>query len=985
MLRLKPVKLAKDLPVTAVSNIPSHSGSMAWNLMAALTLLTATTISSGAALAAGGSAAAKLGITSEQSAPQNKTVSQPNLQSLEAIADIESKTGDSLAVTWGDRGFPQAIFGNLGNFGTPNEAAARNFLAQQSTLFKLRPDAADLALVDQKTTPGGTHFSFQQNYAGVKVFNGLLSVSFDGQGNVVSAGGDYFSAISLPSIKPQIDAATARQTLLQSIPSSATTPPASVNELVVLVDDQNVASLAYHIIQPTFVTTGQSATYEGFVDAIFNTLIGKPHDINLYATGQVYKNGNAMAATGNSNLKDGSAVPASAYQTVTLPRLTSATGLIGSYADAHTLTTAAWRATPDASGNYLFTRNTSTSLGTKFDAVNTYYYVDFAQNYIQSLGFNNINNRSVRFNVNGTTDDNSWYQPNGSGTGDLTLGSGGVDDAEDAEVVLHEYGHAIHDNSKPNIWGGNGVAGSVARTGAIGEGWGDYFAASITTQFFNQANTPYATTLMEWDASSYSNSIPPSIRSITSAKHYPQNVTGEVHDDGEIWSSTLWQIRSDFITLANNYANGAKQADKLFLQSHFLLTSSNNTFTDGANAILTAANALGYTQAQKNAITNRFVARGILNIAPNGPTGLNATAISASQIHLSWTDNSNNETGFKIERATAAAGPWTLITTTAANATSYSNTGLAASTTYYYRVRATNAVGDSINSNVANATTLVALPAAPSVLSATSVSASQIHLAWTDNSNNETGFKVERATAAAGPWTLITITAANIVSYSNTGLAASTTYYYRVRAKNSSGDSANSNTANATTRPAAPSNLHATTISSSQINLTWADASSNETGFKVERATSSLGPWALIATTAANATSYHSTGLAPFTVYYYRVRAASASGDSAASNIVIAKTLPIPPAAPSGLTATVISPSQINLAWADNSSNETGFKVERAFSTAGPWNLIATTTANITSYHNTGLTPSTIYFYRVRATNQGGDSANSNLISARTR
>ena len=91
---------------------------------------------------------------------------------------------------------------------------------------------------------------------------------------------------------------------------------------------------------------------------------------------------------------------------------------------------------------------------------------------------------------------------------------------------------------------------------------------------------------------------------------------------------------------------------------------------------------------------------------PAAPSVLTATAVSKSQIKLNWTDNSDNETGFKIERATAQNGPFTLIATAAANATTYASTGLARNTKYYYRVRATNSAGDSAPSNTANATTL---------------------------------------------------------------------------------------------------------------------------------------------------------------------------------------------------------------------------------------------------------------------------------------
>ena len=112
-----------------------------------------------------------------------------------------------------------------------------------------------------------------------------------------------------------------------------------------------------------------------------------------------------------------------------------------------------------------------------------------------------------------------------------------------------------------------------------------------------------------------------------------------------------------------------------------------------------------------------------------------------------------------------------------------------------------NSYGTSAYSNTASATTQAAsgVPAAPSSLSASAVSSSQINLAWVDASSNETGFKIERAPASAGPWTQIATVGANVTSYSNTGLLPLTTYFYRVRATNAAGDSAYSNTASATT------------------------------------------------------------------------------------------------------------------------------------------------------------------------------------------
>ncbi len=180
-----------------------------------------------------------------------------------------------------------------------------------------------------------------------------------------------------------------------------------------------------------------------------------------------------------------------------------------------------------------------------------------------------------------------------------------------------------------------------------------------------------------------------------------------------------------------------------------------------------------------------------------------AAAVSSSQISLSWADTTTTESAFKVERASSSSGAWVQIATTATNVSHYLDAGLNGSTTYYYRVRASNPAGNSAYSNTASARTLgTSGPLAPSSLTATAISSSQINVSWTDNASNETGFKVERAMSSGGPWTQIGTTA-GIASFADTSVAASTTYYYRVRATNAAGDSGYSNTSTATTPAAA--------------------------------------------------------------------------------------------------------------------------------------------------------------------------------------
>lgn len=298
-------------------------------------------------------------------------------------------------------------------------------------------------------------------------------------------------------------------------------------------------------------------------------------------------------------------------------------------------------------------------------------------------------------------------------------------------------------------------------------------------------------------------------------------------------------------------------------------------------------------------------------------------------------------------------------------------------------------------------------PAAPTGLTATPISSSRIDLAWTDNSTNEDGFKIERCTGAAAfcdtnpaNFAQIAQVGANVTTYSDTGLAASTTYSYRVRAFNSGGNSGYSNTADATTLapnpPAAPSNLTATAVSSSQINLAWQDNSSNEDGFKIERCTGTAvfctanpGNFAQITQVGANVTTYSDMGLAANTTYSYRVRAFNGDGNSGYSNIADATTLQAPPAAPSNLTATPNKQGGtvwVDLAWTDNSNNEDSFDIERCTG-AGCTSFapLASVGANTTTYRDNTVARRTTYRYRVKASNAIGSSAYSNIATATTR
>ncbi len=189
---------------------------------------------------------------------------------------------------------------------------------------------------------------------------------------------------------------------------------------------------------------------------------------------------------------------------------------------------------------------------------------------------------------------------------------------------------------------------------------------------------------------------------------------------------------------------------------------------------------------------------------PSAPFNLTALAVSTTGINLNWTDTSSIEEGFKIERSTDAGTAWKQIDSLGPNIVSFSDTGLVPNTIYHYRLYAFNVIGNSPYSNIAFDTTFGLLPSGPFELTALAVSASRIDLKWADTSSIEDGFKMERSTNAGINWVRIDSLGPNIAAYSDTGLAASTIYHYRVYSFNAFGVSPYSNIAFDTTFILAP-------------------------------------------------------------------------------------------------------------------------------------------------------------------------------------
>ena len=357
------------------------------------------------------------------------------------------------------------------------------------------------------------------------------------------------------------------------------------------------------------------------------------------------------------------------------------------------------------------------------------------------------------------------------------------------------------------------------------------------------------------------------------------------------------------------------------------------------------------------------------------PANLAASAFAFNQINLTWQDNSSNETGFEVFRSTTGpSGEFALLTTTGSRATSYGDFGVAGSTQYCYKLRTFRTTGRKNNysefSNVACATTpLSPVPLAASGVNALPQSGYVISVAWSDNSTDETGFRVERSPSAGGPWTSIGTVYANATALYDYEVVVEQGVCYRVFAFNNYGAADPSNV-DCTAMPAAPGNL-AATVANASVDLTWTDNSGVEDGFDVLR--SGGTDWTVVAHLLANASSYQDANLADG-AYSYFVRATKDGGTSGISNVVQVVVATVPPLAPINLDAAPSSSSSVSVYWNAGSGSEEGYRVERSTDGGTSWVAAANTGVNETSFWDYPLPSEQPVCYHVIAFNHLGDS-----------
>lgn len=358
----------------------------------------------------------------------------------------------------------------------------------------------------------------------------------------------------------------------------------------------------------------------------------------------------------------------------------------------------------------------------------------------------------------------------------------------------------------------------------------------------------------------------------------------------------------------------------------------------------------------------------------------------ATYILIKWKDNSANEDGFRVEQAAGTAGPWTVVASPPANTTSaYGYVGTEQQACF--RVTAFNAAGPSLPSTP----DCTVVPSAPSDLAASSLDGQSVTLTWKDNSAAEDGYEVRR-TDAGGAWSVLASLPANSATYRDATVAPDIRYRYAVRAIKDGGYSQTSNEVSsliATTVPAAPQGAVAFFSPDYDgsgwlyFTVAWADASSNEQGFRIEYSSDGVSGWSTYATADADAT-YFWEQYSVFDGYgapvgCYRVVAFNSKGDSPPSNASCADYY-----GPTDLAATTVDQQTIDLAWSDNALFETGYYVARAPTIDGDYSVIAGLPANTSTYRDTGLDAGQEYWYVVIAVYDGGVSLYSNVAGAIT-
>jgi Fungalysin metallopeptidase (M36) len=448
---------------------------------------------------------------------------------------------------------------------------------------------SQLATAQPVAVPGGAEIHrYRQRVDGLPVLD-AEAVVVDSPGGAPTLVADHTVAGLDPSGRARLSRSAAVERAMRATAASDLRARTTAR----LAVDPGSESVVWRVL----IASGKPlADYEVRVDAADGKIV-RIHDLLHYATGSalLYVPNPVVEQGRYAGLKDrddrDSSLLNSLRQPVTLERLSGTNGCLeGQYVRV----TLGRGKTPVCAAGADFTAFTRHS--DKFEALMAYYHIDRTRAYIDSLGLTRgLSAKPQKVRADSLTDDNSFFSPRQR---TVSYGTGGVDDAEDADVIIHEYGHSVQDQSVH-------LFGKRLQGASMGEGFADYLAAVMSSQATG-GNAGFDPCMFEWDATSYTkNTCARRTDKPINVKTAKRRCGGDPHCIGELWSGALWKLRAALgIDLL-----GRSIIDRDVLESHFMLTRTAN-FREGARALLAADQSL-YGGANAAAITAELVSRGL--------------------------------------------------------------------------------------------------------------------------------------------------------------------------------------------------------------------------------------------------------------------------------------------------------------------------------------------------------------------------------------
>ncbi len=476
---------------------------------------------------------------------------------------------------------------DCGKIAAADTSSARNYLLQ--TIPNLKGKEFSLQFLESKESKTGLHYLYRQNYLGSPVYRGNVKINLDRSGNILSLFDNTYLISENP--KGQFPSAENSNAVIKKLyPEEKEIERSMIENLYFDTGENLIPASRIEIWDESgnffelIINSQTEVVYQRDLNTYFNreiiTLTDTPAIARIFNPDPLTTAG----VTYGTPYEDAADADISQLNmqrqqvTIDVSLENDTFKLEGPYCiiSEHSIpdVVPVTSMTPD----FEFTRSQD-----GFEDVNAFYHINVYHDYVEQLGFNNIVNYGIWVDTHGMGGaDNSNFSAAGSPPR-LSLGEGGVDDAEDADVVVHEYGHAISYSAAPGT-------NSGTERNSIDEGLGDYFAAS-----YSKSINPYNwENIFSWDGhNEYWNG-----RVVVSSKHYPENLMNQIYKDAELWSSTMMQISDDI---------GRERTDEILIESMFSY-SINMTMPDAANLLVQAdvlLNGGGYVNPIKYFLCSR--------------------------------------------------------------------------------------------------------------------------------------------------------------------------------------------------------------------------------------------------------------------------------------------------------------------------------------------------------------------------------------------